>query len=113
MAQLPPDDPDDWSEEEWLAWLAEVDAEAPPEPSGHPRRRHRSATVTVIGSAMLGLHRAMYGEQEEDIVMVVEADGDPPDGSELEIRLDPDDPDASTVTVRPWLHDSPDGDQAR
>jgi hypothetical protein len=27
------------------------------------------------------------------------------DPEELEVHVDPEDPDASTVTVRPWLHD--------
>jgi len=54
---------------------------------------------------MLGMHRAIYGTEEPQIVMIVDADGDPPDDEELEIDLDPDDPDASTVTVRPWLHE--------
>jgi hypothetical protein len=103
MPRTPPDDPSEWDDDEWLEWLAEVDAEAPDEPDGPPRRRGRSLTVTMLGSAMLGLHRAIYGDYETDIVMVVDAGGDPPDPEPLEVHLDPEDPDASTVTVRPWL----------
>ena len=105
MPRTPPDDPDTWTEEEWLEWLAEVDAEAPDEPLGFPRRRPRSAAATVLGAAMVGMANAMYGERQTDIVMVIEADGDPPDPERLEVHLDPDDPDLSTVTVRPWLED--------
>jgi len=108
VAATPPDDPDAWTEEEWLAWLADVDAEAPPAPGGHPVRRARSVGVTLMGAAMLGMQRAIYGDSDDpDIVMVVDADGDPPGPEELEVRLDPEDPDASTVTVRPWLHEQP------
>jgi hypothetical protein len=103
MARLPPDNPDDWSEDEWLEWLAEVDSEAPPD-TVNPRRRQRSAAASVLGAAMLGLHQAMYGEQQTDIVMVVESDGDPPDPQTVEVHLDPDDPDASTVMVRDENH---------
>jgi hypothetical protein len=56
---------------------------------------------------MLGMHRAIYGTEEPQIVMIVDADGDPPGDEELEIDLDPDHPEASTVTVRPWLHEEP------
>jgi len=101
----PPEDPDAWSEEEWLAWLADVDAETDPEPQGHPARPARSAGVELMGAAMLGMHRAIYGEQDDEIVMVEETGGDPPGPDELEVDLDPEDPDASTVTVRPWLRD--------
>lgn len=99
-----PDDPDSWTDDEWLVWLGEVDAEAPPEPGGHPRRPV-SVPTQMLGAAMLGMHRAIYGDTEPDIVMVVDAGGDPPDAEELEVHIDPDDPDASTVTVRPWLHE--------
>ncbi|MHB8466302.1 MAG: hypothetical protein ACYDH6_23580 [Acidimicrobiales bacterium] len=105
MLRPPPEDPDAWTEEEWLEWLAEVDASSPPDAPGYPRRRPRSVGATMLGAAMVGLHTAIYGEQQADIVMVVEADGDPHDPEHLEVHLDPDDPDASTVTVRPWLED--------
>ncbi len=108
MVQVPgdlPDDPESWSDDQWLAWLEEVDEEAPPEPEGHPARPRRSLPSSLLGAAMLGMHRAIYGDEEPEIVMVVHADGEPPDEEELEVYVDPDDPDASTVTVRPWLHD--------
>jgi len=108
VAAAPPDDPDAWSEEEWLTWLAEVDAEAAPEPEGRPGRPDRSLGVTLMGAAMLGMQRAIFGDSADpQIVLVVDADGDPPDPERLEIRLDHADPDASSVTVRPWLADDP------
>jgi len=100
-----PDDPETWTDDQWLAWLEEVDAEAAPEPEGHPVKRGKSATATIIGAAMLGMHRAIYGDTETDIVMVVDAGGDPPEPEALEVHLHPEDPEASTVTVRPWLRE--------
>ena len=97
-----PDDADSWSDEEWLAWLAEVDAEAPPLPEGHPLRHGRSLPSAMLGAAMLGLHRVIYGEGEVEVQMVVEADGET-EPERLEVHLDPEDPEASQVTVRPWL----------
>jgi hypothetical protein len=106
----PPDDPEAWSDEEWLAWLEQVDADAPPEPDGHPSRPRRPLPTALLGAAMLGLHRAIYGGDEAEVEIVVEADGDPEEPEQLEVHLDPEDPDASTVTVRPWVEDAADGD---
>jgi hypothetical protein len=106
----PPDDPDAWTDEEWLAWLEQVDADAPPEAEGAPARPRRATPSALLGAAMLGLHRAIYGENEAEIEIVIEADGDPEEPEKLEVRLDPDDPDASTVTVRPWIEDGDGGD---
>ncbi len=100
-----PDDPETWTDEQWLAWLEQVDEETPAEPDGHPARPRRSMPSSMLGAAMLGMHRAIYGDTEPDVVIVVDADGEPPDPEELEVHLDPEDPDSSTVTVRPWLHD--------
>jgi len=105
-----PDDPETWTDDQWLAWLEEVDAEAAPEPGDHPVKRSRSATATLMGAAMLGMHRAIYGDTETDIVMVVDAGGDPPEPEALEVHLDPEDPEASTVTVRPWLSEDEPGE---
>jgi hypothetical protein len=105
VALPPPEDADSWSDEEWLAWLEDVDAEAPPEPEGHPARPRRSVPSQMLGAAMLGMHRAIYGDTEPDILIVVDADGDPLEPEMLEVHLDPEDPDASTVTVRPWLEE--------
>jgi hypothetical protein len=105
MSDMVPEDPDSWTDEQWLAWLEQVDAEAPPETPGRVARHTRSTGVQLMGVAMLGMHKAIYGDAEPEIVVVVDADGEPPDPSLLDVDLDPDDPDASTVTVRPWLQD--------
>jgi hypothetical protein len=105
MAGDIPDDAESWSDDEWLAWLAEVDAEAPAEPTGHPARPQRSLPAALMGAAMLGMHRVIYGDTEPDVQMIVQADGDPSEPEKLEVHLDPEDPDASTVTVRPWMDD--------
>jgi len=103
VAALPPDDAESWSDEQWLAWLEDVDAESSPEPQGHPVRPSRSLPAAMMGAAMLGMHRVIYGDTEPVIQMVIEADGDPEAPEKLEVHLDHQDPDASTVTVRPWV----------
>ena len=110
MVDVPPGDPESWTDEEWLAWLEQVDADAPPLPDGYAARPQRSLPSALLGAAMLGLHRAIYGGNEAEVEIVIEADSDPEQPEKLEVRLDPDDPDASTVTVRPWVEDGGDGD---
>jgi len=52
---------------------------------------------------MRGLHRAIYGAQDDSIVIVADASGDPPSPDGLDLHLDPDHPEASTVVVHPRL----------
>ncbi len=101
----PPRDPDEWSDEEWIAWLQETDpgddqAEGKDE---HPRVvahwRDRPA-ATVLGAAMLGLRDAIYGHPEAEVVIVQDASGDPPDDGTPVVRLDPEHPERSEVVVR-------------
>jgi hypothetical protein len=94
----PPQDPDDWTEEEWREWLAN----APPDPEtgrAHPLSRvQRSAGGSVLGAAMFGLEQAIYGERPK-VEIVAEADAD---GLDLgDIDLDLDDPSLSRLTLPP------------
>lgn len=97
MLEQPPDDPDDWTEEEWRAWLAT----APPDPDtgrAHPLSRVRSSpSGTVLGAAMLGLEQAIYGERPK-VEVVAEADSDGLDLGDLDLDLD--DPASSRMTLR-------------
>lgn len=93
-----PPEGDDWSEEEWRAWLA--DAPADPETGrAHPLTRAASSpSGTVLGAAMLGLEQAMYGRRPE-VQVVAEADAD---GLDLgSVELDSADPRRSRLTLPP------------
>lgn len=95
----PPRDAEDWTDEQWLAWLAEAD-EADPSPDAAPMARlQRSAGGRLIGNAMLGVAEALYGARRPEIVVEAEVPGDPHD-DDLSVHLDPDDPERSTVVVR-------------
>lgn len=126
-----PADPEDWSHEEWLAWLAEGDAvlageavgdaalDAPladdddgdsaadGDAGGGAGAEGRPGLTGGLGARMLaasmrGLNDAIYGPKDEPAI-VIEAAGDPPDPEGLDVHLDPDHPEQSVVVVRPWL----------
>lgn len=76
-----------------------VTVEAVPQPAeGRPRPR-RSLSGSIIGAAMLGLERAIYGVIRDEPAIVLE--DDEPEGDEIELHLDPDDPRKSWVRFAP------------
>lgn len=102
-----PGDAQDWSDEEWLDWLAATDAvvasaEPPDADEGPPSWRRAGMGTQILAAAMTGLAEAIYGPREKPAV-VVDASGDPPGDGALELTLDPDRPEHSVVVIRPWL----------
>jgi hypothetical protein len=94
----PPQDPDDWTEEQWRAWIAAAPAD-PETGRAHPLSRARSsASGTVLGAAMFGLDQAIFGERPK-VEIVAEADSDGLDLGDLE--LDMDHPASSRITLPP------------
>lgn len=101
----PPADPEEWTDEQWLAWLAVTD---PATGTGgaddeHVRvvaRWRERPSASLLGAAMLGLRDAIYGRPEDEVVIVADASGDPPDDDSPVVRLDPDRPERSEVKVR-------------
>jgi len=104
----PPVDPEDWSDEEWLAWLRATDpADRPAErPATTAGRLTHSAGGQVLGTAMLAMAQAIYGRRDDEIVVVVEGASEPT-GEDLEVHLDPDHPERSTAVVRPTRRRGP------
>jgi len=94
----PPDDAGDWTEEQWLEWLAAAPAD-PDTGRAHPLTRAASSpSGTVLGAAMLGLEHAIYGERPKvEVVAVADADG--LDLGDLD--LDEADPAASRMSLPP------------
>jgi hypothetical protein len=99
-SEQPPRNPDDWTDEQWLAWLEATDSEQDVE-AGPRLAQWRSHPVgSVLGAAMLGLHDAIYGRTDNEVAIVQEAGDDPPDEELHDIQLDPDHPERSRVVVR-------------
>jgi hypothetical protein len=97
----PPEDPEDWSDEEWIEYLsrtADDEGEAKDEETRARRPRNRGG---VLGAAMLGLRDAIYGPPDDEPAVVVEAPGGPGDDERPVVELDPEHPERSRVFVNP------------
>jgi hypothetical protein len=101
-----PSDPEDWTDEEWIEWLQETDEEldyhGEEDLAAAPlvRRLTRSASGSALGAAMIGLRNAMYGQKDDDPVIIAEAPGGPSDNP-VSLHLDPDHPERSVAIIRP------------
>lgn len=95
----PPEDPEAWTDEQWLAWLKATDPEGASDSGGRPAWRQRPAG-SMLGAAMLGLRDAIYGRPDEEVAIVAEVPGGPPDADLHELHLDPEHPERSEVVVR-------------
>jgi hypothetical protein len=95
----PPSDPDDWTDEQWIEWLKATDDPTSEDPVRGSRRRRSKTPGGALGAAMLGLRDAIYGHPDE-VTVVVDSSGDPPDGDRPQVLLDPDHPEMSRVVIR-------------
>jgi hypothetical protein len=94
--EQPPDDPDAWTEEQWIEWLHATEDDVDVDTRVFAPRLSSPSGV-VLGAAMMGLQKGMYGDVEKpEIVIEIDAAGRD-DG--MKIDLDPDDPSESTVIV--------------
>jgi hypothetical protein len=102
----PPEDPEEWTDDQWITWLQETDQGPDPnigsDDNHRPargQRMTRSAGGVVLGAAMTGLAQALYGPRDDEVAIIEEAPGEPHDDS-IEVHLDPDHPEQSVVIVR-------------
>lgn len=105
VPRQPPSDPEEWTDEEWIQWLELTDPDTPPDPGGgQPGTRTgrfvRSGGGRVLGDAMLGMARAMYGQHHDEVVVVAEGDSEPEENEPFTVHLDPDHPEKSFVVFR-------------
>ena len=100
VAGGPPADPESWTDEQWLAWLRATDDE-PTRAAERPTLTERAANTAigvVLGQAMLGMARAIYGRPDEDIVIVADGEGPSREDEPFTVHLDFEDPGQSSVT---------------
>lgn len=100
----PPADPEEWSDEQWIAWLRATDAkesgEAPDRPVTPGSRLVHTAGGAVLGTAMLALSQAIYGRRDDEVVVVVDGGTAPAPDVDFEVHLDPEHPERSAVVFR-------------
>jgi hypothetical protein len=101
LPEQPPADPEAWTDDQWLAWLTAtdeaIDAGTPPASRG--TKITHSAAGHALGQAMLGLAHAIYGRQDNEVVVVVEGEGEPGGDQPFTVHLDPDHPERTYVTL--------------
>jgi len=99
----PPLDADDWTDEQWQAYLQATEADhvdgdpASPEAGATVfRRLKQSGAGAVIGAGMMGLEQALYGERPKEEI-VAEAESDDP-GRDRSV-FDPEDPGSAVIAL--------------
>jgi hypothetical protein len=102
VSAQPPSDPETWSDEQWITWLKATDEASRDELDDAPvvSRIARSSAGQALGSAMLGLAQAIYGQKDEDLVIVVEGNSDELDDEPYRVHLDFENPEESTIVFR-------------
>ena len=112
--EAPPNDPEDWTDEEWQAYLlataddaTDVGVAIPEGGATGFRRVKASAAGSVVGAGMMGLEQALYGERPKEEV-VAEAESDDPYRDRS--VFDPEDPGSATISLVVDPPSGPDGD---
>ena len=96
----PPDDAENWSDDDWIAWLESTDSDAgAKQPETSAPRKPRSVGTQMLASVMLGFHEMIYGKQDDQQVQVAPSPDPLPEDDGIEITLDPEDPSNSEVRI--------------
>jgi len=101
----PPVDPEEWTDDQWIAWLRATDAEADTAESTAPvtpvGRMTHSSGGQVLGQAMLGMANMLFGRKDDEVVIVSEGDSEPGGDEPFTVHLDRDHPERSSVVFKP------------
>jgi len=101
----PPADPEEWTDEQWIAWLRATDADAPAGEDDAPvtpvGRITHSSGGQVLGQAMLGMANVLFGRMDDEVVIVAPGDSEPDPDEPFTVHLDRDHPERSSVVFRP------------
>lgn len=112
----PPADPDEWTDDQWIAWLKKTDAtdatdaEEDTRPVTALGRITHSSGGSALGQAMLGMANVLYGREENEIVAVAEGSSQPDEGKAFAVHLDPEHPERSIVVFRSQRPHRPSGE---
>ncbi len=71
-SQTPPENPDDWSDEQWIEWLNATDPEDVEPPHKDLFKRISNSSIgQIMAPGMLGLYNIIYQQQDNQIVEYV------------------------------------------
>ena len=107
----PPSDPEEWSDEQWIAWLEETDAtggDGDARPVTALGRVAHSAGGSTLGHAMLAMANVLNGLEQRKVVIMAEG-AQPDEDAPLTLHLDPEHPERSVVVVRRPRREHPRG----
>jgi hypothetical protein len=93
--EQPPDDPTTWTDEQWIEWLQLTELDPDTERRVYAPRLD-SPAGSMLGAAMVGLHKGIYGDIDKPEIVIEVGAKDEPD----RVELDPDDPSRSTVVIK-------------
>jgi hypothetical protein len=103
-AENPPRDAELWTDDQWLAWLKATDADS---------LEHQDASVPLssritqslggqmLGQAMLGLAQVIYGQKQEEVVIIAEGTSEPEEDEPFAVSLNHEHPEKSVVVFKP------------
>ncbi len=97
----PPADPEEWSDEEWLAWLKATDPHRAERPVTTFGRLTHTTGGHLLGQAMVGLANAITGGQGDEVAIVAEGASEPGGDEPFRLHLDFEHPERSTAVFGP------------
>jgi hypothetical protein len=103
-SENPPHDAEQWSDDQWLEWLKATDANASArdEDTSAPlsSRVVHSLGGQMLGQAMLGLAQVIYGQKQEEVVIVAEGNSEPVEDEPFAVSLNLEHPEQSVVVFK-------------
>jgi hypothetical protein len=101
----PPRDAELWTDDQWLAWLKATDGQAVGNAADTPAPLSSRITQSVggqmLGNAMLGLAQVIYGQKQEEVIIVAEGNSEPEQDEPFAVSLNQEHPEKSVVVFRP------------
>jgi hypothetical protein len=102
--ESPPSDAEQWTDDQWLEWLKATDAQTATadEDASEPlsSRITHSLGGQMLGQAMLGLAQVIYGQKQEEVVIVAEGNSEPEEDEPFAVSLNPEHPEQSVIVFR-------------
>jgi hypothetical protein len=100
----PPQDPEAWTDEQWIEWLKATDPDPTEESQEVPQKSFRTRALgssggVVLGAAMTAVANIIYEPKDPDAVIVAQAPDEPED-PDVNVVLDLEHPERSVARIR-------------